>query len=204
MQQTIGANNFRAKQNAKDRRGAPVAEILCAKTYRVRKLSSRETKQKNFAREDESPAQTIFRKRFANTDRPHAPQTHEWQAPKSCRRSSVNGQCRNHAADALREETLSAKSWRDETQTRPRAGKAKGFGKPKPFIFSNRNYLTIFETTPEPTVLPPSRIAKRRPSSTATGLMSETSILTLSPGMTISTPSGSLMEPVTSVVRMKN
>ena len=84
-------------------------------------------------------------------------------------------------------------------------GHKKRLRKPEVFFYLNfRNYLTILETTPEPTVLPPSRIAKRRPSSTATGLMSETSILTLSPGMTISTPSGSLMEPVTSVVRMKN
>ena len=67
-----------------------------------------------------------------------------------------------------------------------------------------QSYLTILETTPEPTVLPPSRIAKRRPSSMATGLMSSTVIVTWSPGMTISTPAGSSMEPVTSVVRMKN
>ena len=44
--------------------------------------------------------------------------------------------------------------------------------------------------------------AKRRPSSTATGVWSSTVILTLSPGITISTPSGSAMVPVTSVVRM--
>ena len=35
----------------------------------------------------------------------------------------------------------------------------------------------------------------------AMGVISSTSISTLSPGMTISTPSGSLIEPVTSVVR---
>ena len=85
-----------------------------------------------------------------------------------------------------------------------RGSHKRGLGNPRPLCRNLRNYFTILETTPEPTVLPPSRIAKRRPSSTATGLMSETSILTLSPGMTISTPSGSLMEPVTSVVRMKN
>ncbi len=62
------------------------------------------------------------------------------------------------------------------------------------------NYLTIFATTPDPTVLPPSRIAKRRPSSHAIGVISTTSIVTWSPGITISTPSGSLMVPVTSVV----
>ena len=61
-------------------------------------------------------------------------------------------------------------------------------------------YFTMVDTTPDPTVLPPSRIAKRRPSSMAMGVISLTSILTLSPGITISTPSGRVMEPVTSVV----
>ncbi len=62
-------------------------------------------------------------------------------------------------------------------------------------------YLLILETTPAPTVRPPSRIAKRRPSSIATGLISVTLIFTLSPGITISTPSGSCTAPVMSVVR---
>ena len=87
----------------------------------------------------------------------------------------------------------------------PFFGQQKSLGIAEAFLcFSAYAYFLILDTTPEPTVLPPSRIAKRRPSSTATGLISETSILTLSPGMTISTPSSSLMEPVTSVVRMKN
>src|SRR5690606_38682292 len=43
-------------------------------------------------------------------------------------------------------------------------------------------YLMILETTPAPTVRPPSRIAKRRPSSIAIGLISVTTIFTLSPG----------------------
>ncbi len=63
------------------------------------------------------------------------------------------------------------------------------------------NYSLIPITTPEPTVLPPSRIAKRRPSSIAIGVMSSTFITTLSPGMHISTPSSSVITPVTSVVR---
>ena len=62
-------------------------------------------------------------------------------------------------------------------------------------------YFVIFETTPEPTVRPPSRIAKRRPSSIAIGAISLTPIVTLSPGMTISVPSGRTTSPVTSVVR---
>ena len=45
----------------------------------------------------------------------------------------------------------------------------------------------IVETTPEPTVLPPSRIAKRRPVSQAIGVISSTVISTLSPGRHIST-----------------
>ena len=52
-------------------------------------------------------------------------------------------------------------------------------------------YFTILVTVPAPTVRPPSRIAKRIFSSRATGAISLTAISTLSPGMTISTPSGS-------------
>src|SRR3954453_20450422 len=59
-------------------------------------------------------------------------------------------------------------------------------------------------TTPEPTVRPPSRMAKRRPASMGIGWMSSVSIWTLSPGMTISTPSGRCALPVTSVVRKEN
>ena len=69
---------------------------------------------------------------------------------------------------------------------------------------SKADYFKILEITPEPTVLPPSRIAKRRPSSIATGLITTTFMLMLSPGITISTPSGSSIAPVTSVVLMKN
>ncbi len=64
-----------------------------------------------------------------------------------------------------------------------------------------RYYSMISETTPDPTVRPPSRMANRRPWSMAIGWISSISIWTLSPGMTISTPSGSLATPVTSVVR---
>src|SRR5690606_22159489 len=59
----------------------------------------------------------------------------------------------------------------------------------------------IFVTTPAPTVLPPSRIAKRRPCSHAIGVTSSTSTVMLSPGITISVPCGSVTVPVTSVVR---
>ena len=63
------------------------------------------------------------------------------------------------------------------------------------------NYSSMPITTPEPTVRPPSRIAKRRPFSIAMGVISSTFMSTLSPGMHISTPSGRVMTPVTSVVR---
>ncbi|MDQ1047881.1 hypothetical protein QFZ76_006117 [Streptomyces sp. V4I2] len=62
-------------------------------------------------------------------------------------------------------------------------------------------YLLILVTWPAPTVRPPSRIANFRPSSMATGWMSSTFISVLSPGMTISVPSGRVTTPVTSVVR---
>src|SRR5713226_3147885 len=62
-------------------------------------------------------------------------------------------------------------------------------------------YSMTSVTAPAPTVWPPSRIANRKPFSNATGVISVTSQLTLSPGITISTPAGSIMSPVTSVVR---
>src|SRR5687767_7022596 len=62
-------------------------------------------------------------------------------------------------------------------------------------------YSRIFVTRPAPTVLPPSRMAKRRPSSMAMGAIISTVISVLSPGITISVPSGVRMAPVTSVVR---
>ena len=62
-------------------------------------------------------------------------------------------------------------------------------------------YSAISVTTPAPTVRPPSRIANRSSLSIAIGVISVTSIATLSPGITISTPAGSAMSPVTSVVR---
>ena len=63
------------------------------------------------------------------------------------------------------------------------------------------DHSTIEATTPAPTVRPPSRMAKRSFSSIAIGTISATSIVTLSPGITISVPSGSVQMPVTSVVR---
>ena len=62
-------------------------------------------------------------------------------------------------------------------------------------------YSMILVTTPAPTVLPPSLIANLNCSSIATGEINSTSMFILSPGITISTPSGSFIEPVTSVVR---
>ena len=56
--------------------------------------------------------------------------------------------------------------------------------------------------TPAPTVSPPSRMAKFEPFSSATGVISSTVRFTSSPGITISTPAGSVIVPVTSIVRM--
>ena len=63
-------------------------------------------------------------------------------------------------------------------------------------------YSRIDVTAPAPTVRPPSRIAKRNPSSSAIGEIKRTLICTLSPGIAISTPVGRPISPVTSVVRM--
>ena len=61
-------------------------------------------------------------------------------------------------------------------------------------------YSMIVATRPDPTVRPPSRIAKVRPCSIAIGWISSIVISTLSPGMHISVPAGSSQTPVTSVV----
>src|ERR1035438_9125463 len=65
----------------------------------------------------------------------------------------------------------------------------------------SNSYLMISVTVPAPTVRPPSRIAKRKPLSMATGVINSTVNSTLSPGITISVPSGNCATPVTSVVR---
>ena len=63
------------------------------------------------------------------------------------------------------------------------------------------DYFSISATTPAPTVRPPSRMVKRWPTSIAIGAISLMPSDTLSPGITISVPSGSSTVPVTSVVR---
>ena len=62
-------------------------------------------------------------------------------------------------------------------------------------------YSTISVTTPAPTVRPPSRMANLNSFSMAIGAINSTSNVTLSPGITISVPSGRSDTPVTSVVR---
>jgi len=64
-----------------------------------------------------------------------------------------------------------------------------------------QNHSVMSLTTPAPTVRPPSRIANRSSFSIAIGVINSTVICTLSPGITISTPSPRLTTPVTSVVR---
>src|SRR5262249_59486334 len=62
------------------------------------------------------------------------------------------------------------------------------------------HYCTISEIVPAPTVCPPSRVAKRKPFSIATGVISSITSCTLSPRITISGPEGSSATPVTSVL----
>gem|GEM_PF-3174303 len=59
------------------------------------------------------------------------------------------------------------------------------------FVLEVVSYLLILVTRPAPTVRPPSRIANLRPSSMAMGLFSTTDMSVVSPGITISVPSGS-------------
>jgi hypothetical protein len=63
------------------------------------------------------------------------------------------------------------------------------------------SYFITSLTRPAPIVRPPSRMAKRCPFSIATGAINSISTETLSPGITISTPWGSVTVPVTSDVR---
>ena len=63
-----------------------------------------------------------------------------------------------------------------------------------------RSYLIIFVTTPAPTVLPPSLIAKFKFWLIAIGVINLTLNFPSSPGITISVPDGRVTSPVTSVV----
>ena len=82
-----------------------------------------------------------------------------------------------------------------DTETKKAPPQGQGYVPTKVSTFGV--YSIIDATTPAPTVRPPSRIAKRRPSSMAIGAISSTSMAMLSPGITISTPSGSFTDPVT-------
>src|SRR5437773_1996319 len=62
----------------------------------------------------------------------------------------------------------------------------EGFLSILPTFQLSRPYFKIFVTTPAPTVRPPSRIAKRSPSSIAIGVISSIVIFVLSPRITIS------------------
>ena len=66
---------------------------------------------------------------------------------------------------------------------------------------SEARHLMIFVTRPAPTVRPPSRMANFSSSSMAIGWISCTVMSVLSPGITMSVPSGRFTTPVTSVVR---
>ena len=61
-------------------------------------------------------------------------------------------------------------------------------------------YSIILVTTPAPTVLPPSLMAKFNFSAIAIGVINFTVNLASSPGITISVPAGNSTSPVTSVV----
>ena len=66
--------------------------------------------------------------------------------------------------------------------------------------YAPKRYLTILVTTPAPTVLPPSLIAKFKLSFIAIGVINFTVNFPSSPGITISVPEGNVTSPVTSVV----
>jgi len=66
--------------------------------------------------------------------------------------------------------------------------------------YTPRDYFIIFVTTPAPTVLPPSLIAKFNFSFIAIGVINLTVNFESSPGIIISVPDGRVTSPVTSVV----
>ena len=66
--------------------------------------------------------------------------------------------------------------------------------------YAPKRYLIILVTTPAPTVLPPSLIAKFKLSFIAIGVINFTVNFPSSPGITISVPEGNVTSPVTSVV----
>lgn len=70
----------------------------------------------------------------------------------------------------------------------------------KKYYLSHVSYPNTSVTTPAPTVLPPSLMANLSSFSIAIGAINSTLIVKLSPGITISTPSGNCDTPVTSVV----
>ncbi len=149
------------------------------------------------------------------TGRPAAPyapdprQAGEQRTRRDIRR--VIAQCQRTAA-CCRDRAVANSRHASQAPIRPLAQKRKSPAPlcERPGIFSFRHprrgrrlgdYFSIVATTPAPTVRPPSRIVKRWPMSMAIGAISLTPSATLSPGMTISVPSGSSMVPVTSVVR---
>ena len=71
---------------------------------------------------------------------------------------------------------------------------------PAPPTGASSTYSSISLITPAPTVRPPSRMANLSSFSMAMGVINSACIPTLSPGITISVPSGSVTTPVTSVV----
>ena len=66
--------------------------------------------------------------------------------------------------------------------------------------YAPKRYLIILVTTPAPTVLPPSLIAKFKLSFIAIGVINFTVNFPSSPGITISVPDCNVTSPVTSVV----
>src|SRR6266566_8997237 len=94
------------------------------------------------------------------------------------------------------------KNWRQAASrfVAPASGPGCRAGVP-PAIGRRYLYCTTSLMVPAPTVCPPSRMAKRKPFSIATGVISSITSCTLSPGITISVPDGSSATPVTSVVR---
>lgn len=87
--------------------------------------------------------------------------------------------------------TWSPRLWQMSDQQHPG-------NKPRTTPVSSIAHFRTLDTTPAPTVRPPSRMANRRPASMATGVISSKLPRKLSPGMTMGVSSGSLTTPACS------
>src|SRR5207237_897786 len=125
--------------------------------------------------------------------RPHRDAADDAEMPYDPVAGKVVGGCDDHGG------SLPKRDFRCCTRERSSETLQTSQSSSRPIARSDHSMMLA--TTPAPTVRPPSRMAKRSFSSMAIGTISSILIAMLSPGITISVPSGRWTTPVTSVVR---